>query len=711
MPDAPSQPTWHRISTTLGPRLPFLLMLCAVLAPYFPWGSTGDGVCLFGSDFVQLHQRRIAFAQEHLFGPDHRLPAWYPMELCGTPFWSNIQSFPFLPTRLLMIALLDPAIVMAGSTILSALLASAFTYGFARRLGFSRLGSAVSGWTFATGTFFTARIFAGHLPLLEGYPALPLLLYLGERAIQFASDPPRFRSALLLIGLGGGGVMLAGHPQLAIYSLVTVAVYAWVRGGWRLGSILTVVLGSGVGCVSFVLYPMALLTLRSTRILALDPPTNDIPLPYSRFLALFFPGRDGYPALVSAPGEKIFDGFPNLAYFWDTTCYVGWLPWLGLLIVIIAAVARKSPPRPRGFWFVTLWGLVALVTAFPIVQSIAAHLPGTFLRSPARQLYLTTFALALAAAPAVDLLQRMFAKHRRGLSLGSLSIVLGLHAGDLGGQARRFIRWQRPQEVIDPRLAEGIARNLGSQRVAMDFTLPSVWNRQFEDVGFFDSIMLARPYRTLLLLNGTSPSYNRQYLFGSDLRARSLSALGARYVITTKPRPDLSDVAPTLPIHVYEVPAPAPRAAFYPDSAVEWQPVPAIEQRLGMLDRDPWQTLLLPGPTAASPSSTPAAPTAIAYRRVSPDDIVLQLDAPTSGWVRVLESSDPGWSVTIDDQPAGISPAANAFLAVPCPRGRHHIVFHYHTPGAQPGRLLSLLSLATLVSIATFVPRLTASRS
>ena len=60
------------------------------------------------TDFGRLHQRRMAFAREALLGLSHTLPAWYPRELLGTPFWSNVQNFPFLPTRLLVLFAFDP---------------------------------------------------------------------------------------------------------------------------------------------------------------------------------------------------------------------------------------------------------------------------------------------------------------------------------------------------------------------------------------------------------------------------------------------------------------------------------------------------------------------------------------------------------------------------------------------------------------------------
>ncbi len=47
---------------------------------------------LKGVDYFELHIKRIAFAQDALFGPGHFLPAWYPRELLGEPFSANFRA-------------------------------------------------------------------------------------------------------------------------------------------------------------------------------------------------------------------------------------------------------------------------------------------------------------------------------------------------------------------------------------------------------------------------------------------------------------------------------------------------------------------------------------------------------------------------------------------------------------------------------------------
>src|SRR5688500_15834192 len=69
-----------------------VLMCVAVVAAYFPLRTSPGDNTQSGGDFQFIHARRMEFAREQLL--QHGvLPGWYPRELMGTPFWSNVQSF------------------------------------------------------------------------------------------------------------------------------------------------------------------------------------------------------------------------------------------------------------------------------------------------------------------------------------------------------------------------------------------------------------------------------------------------------------------------------------------------------------------------------------------------------------------------------------------------------------------------------------------
>src|SRR5262245_7713549 len=105
------------------------LMTLSVIAVYFPV-IPGPGEMILAGDYHQLHERRMNFAREAMFGVAHEVPAWYPRELLGTPFRANIQNFPFIPTRLAIVLALDPSAPFTYpiAAILSATVAALFTF-------------------------------------------------------------------------------------------------------------------------------------------------------------------------------------------------------------------------------------------------------------------------------------------------------------------------------------------------------------------------------------------------------------------------------------------------------------------------------------------------------------------------------------------------------------------------------------------------------
>src|SRR5262249_60933280 len=171
---------------------------------------------------------------------------------------------------------------------------------------------------------------------------------------------------------------------------------------------------------------------RRKGVLGLGPRGNDLAFPYGRVATLLFPDLHG-----RMPPD--FHGYPNAAYFWDTVCYVGWLP----IIACAALLARWVifGRRPRGVWmFITLAGVLALASALPGWHSLTQQIPGTILRSPSRQIYITTFALAIAAGVGVDLaIAWARARHIRWTYF-ALALVLAAHAWDLGWHHdRKFV--------------------------------------------------------------------------------------------------------------------------------------------------------------------------------------------------------------------------------------------------------------------------------
>lgn len=705
---SPPPPSSHLIEASAAPPPPswradviaVVLMLLATAFVYVPSGITEPGQMLSGSDYARLHMRRIEFAQSALFGPGHALPAWYPRELMGTPFWSNVQNFPFIPTRWPLL-FVDPAAGYLVGVMIAATLAALFTWLYCRAIGLGPLPAAAAGWTFACSGFFASRVLPGHLPLLEAFPALPLLLWLVERYVR-AENPRRRAITLGALALAVACTALAGHPQLPAYALSTAGFYALWRGGnWRGRFRLVAAMALGAGLAAFALVPMAMLVARSTRILALAPAYNDVPYPVWRLPSLIYPWANGSPrTFEQAPGHA----FPaSDAYFWDTIAYAGIFPVLAVLVLAIRQAVRRSRPSPA-LLFVAGVAVMALVLALPPVRRVTSLIPGTFLRSPARQLYITTFGLAVATGVASALLMAWLARFRRGTLLSAgMAVILTVHAIDVGWHARIFIL------SIDVPKAEPEERTLvagvGDARVAYDYHLYSSMNRKADDVGFFDSVMLARPYRAMLSLARRPPDTNAQEFAGAALPKPALAFLGVRHVVTDLARRDLPTSIVLPRYTVYEVPGPMPRATYHPHAAAEFLDPEEVHARLRQLERLPTTIMLPPDATSVHPATTGSAAATPTYRRPSHDTIEVTIDAPAAGWIKVLETADPGWSATLDGHATPVVIADDLFLAIPVPAGRHAISLRYRTPGASAGLAISMASLFLLLGFCYYTAR------
>jgi len=653
---------------------------------------------LAGVDYDELHIRRIRFAREALFGARHTLPAWYPREVLGSPFAANLQSFPWIPTRLLLLPL-DPAIAYAAAIAIAAALSALFTYLYCRRAGLTRMGAVAAGGTFACAGYFASRVLAGHLPLLEAYPALPLLLWLVDRALA-PERSSRRRFDLGALALCCACVVVAGHPQLPAYSLASALLYAVWRGGRKVAMRVLAAMMLGAGLALAVWWPMLLLIGRSTRVLRLAAPDNDIAMPYSRLLALIIPGIHGWAQPVDLADYHPFTGYANAAYFWDTASYIGILPLVAIATLLIACIVRRRIPDSR-WMFLSCLGVAAFLGSLPFASPLLHLLPGTLLRSPARLLYLSTFCAAVALGAAIDALRRT------RWPLFAVSVILCLHFADLWGFAHRFIQ-ATPREEDPPAFQAIVDREVDDGRIAGERAYYSTvpYDDRRDDAGGFDSIFLARFYGGVLALAGDKPGLNRQSIDASELPVKALEATGVRFVITTKTRTDLEWAASDEDTNLYRVPHPEPRADFFDGTRAEFVEDRQIPESFAA---DPRHRLLLSpgarkyatsvGGEVAGKAAGNTAYTPVIYLRPSSDEILLRSSSDNSGFVHVLEAYDPGWTATMDTAPAPVLPANGFTIAVPVPAGSHTVRLRYKAPGRATGTALSLLSLALLAAL------------
>lgn len=87
-------------------------------------------------------------------------------------------------------------------------------------------------------------------------------------------------------------------------------------------------------------------------------------------------------------------------------------------------------------------------------------------------------------------------------------------------------------------------------------------------------------------------------------------------------------------------------------------------------------------------------------RESRPKRIVIETDSPAAGRLILTELMYPGWTVTIDGQPADPIKIEQMFRGVEVPAGRHEVVWSYHPRSLYWGLLVSAITFLLLAAIA-----------
>jgi O-antigen/teichoic acid export membrane protein len=346
------------------------------------------------------------------------VPLWNPHLFAGVPFLAAGQSSALYPLSALFYIL--PLTRAYGLfTVLQLWMAGIFMYAFGRVLRIGRFPAIVAGITYQLGAFFLVSVV--FTMIIAAAAWLPLLLAIIEVMVRKQEEKgsgPFVPILYVVTGALALGIhVLAGHPEILVYTLLVTACYALTRlallwrrvGTWkpalRLAIWLGFMTGLGLGLGSAQLIPLLELVTRNFRegsvayadVLGWSYPTRQI---LTFLMPDFFgnPAHHGYWDLVSRQWvgvDRIFWGIKNYV---EAGSYVGILP-LVLAIVAVLGAKRPSPDR-RHVWIFAALAVVSLLFAFgtPLYAILYYGLPGIKqLHSPFRWIFPYTLSVAVLA--------------------------------------------------------------------------------------------------------------------------------------------------------------------------------------------------------------------------------------------------------------------------------------------------------------------------
>ncbi len=474
------------------------------LYQYEPWASARETVGVptvpqnaLLSDLVLQNYQWKAFIRKNL--QEGELPLWQANHFAGTTFFANGQHSLLYPFSALFYIL--PLHNAYGWFLVSQLwLAGLWMYVFLRGIGLRRIPALTGGLTLELSSFFVVGLV--HPMIQAGAVWLPLLLLMLEYTLQrrpfLVSQRPATLPWIVIGGIALGMVHLAGHLEIAYYTLLVMAFYAVLRlavlwwqdrSQWQtriqqgLLLALMVGLGFGIGAVQFITgYEAAQNSFRNERENSSYTTVVGYAFPARHVAKFVMPNVYGNPAHQTY--IDVFSGdtvtireewlaldatqkYPptttdfGLKNYVEGGAYFGILPLLLALIGIYSAVVdwrkRKHLHEPP---YRALFLLLAVITAsfmfgLPTYAILYYALPGVDqLHTPFRWIWPFTLCMAVFVAHGSDaLITRRYPRLLRQfgvlMALGGILVLAAL------GISRLFFEPLRP--VIE-RFYNGLAK-------------------------------------------------------------------------------------------------------------------------------------------------------------------------------------------------------------------------------------------------------------
>jgi hypothetical protein len=681
---------------------------------------------------IPVFRRMAGNDLTRLFAPHHlaiarvlhatgRVPSWDPRGFGGRPLVGNPQAGLWYPPVWLVWITREPALF--GWITLAHLIGGLIgMVALARGIGLRIGAAAFAGVVFALNPYVIAQVQEGHLPQVWAACWVPAIVC---AARAWAGGD--LRGALAFVPMMAL-CALTGHPQVPY--LLVLGLSLWFvadRVISRMAGDRDMDLRRMLNGGMYVIVPVALTAVSWLPQAMAEPWTlarargqsaevDRYAVGLANLGQLLDPLWLGGPADYRGPGT-----------YWETQIGPG-----GTVLVLILAACFLGARRRRSLlagllliWVVGVW--LAAGRGLGLTSVLSALLPGMGrFRVPGRLLFLVAPAIGLLAAIGFESIGRHGRTGRRvAVLLGGLAMLHLAFEGWLilrvappsavlqPDPAMDLLRAHAPEIPFRVRARDALFPDLQAALLGVEKTNVEDWFQlqhaadlyetlypQFDPprpVEWFNPVnswVLAQVRQGVLdrmnvarLICGEIPrGFSGPVLGRAPARGFGRESRSPVCQVEVKVGEDeLSESQETL---ILDNPTALPRAYVVPRSAVA---APDQDPAMQMAWIDPRAAVLMDrdplGP--ATESRQPFTPAT--YPSLDPDHIEIEVDIQAPGLLVVADTWMPGWSATVDGQPARVERGNHAQRVVALPfAGHHRIAMRYVAPGLHAGAALSL---------------------
>lgn len=649
------------------------------------------------------------------------LPLWNPYQGGGFPVFSeSLSGALFIPNTILF-TFLDFVTAYNLSLILSFIMLGWGTYLLFRVFRLSWIASLFGGVTLVFSGLPFAQI--SHIMILQSVSMLPWIMI---TTIYVIKTPSILTISILSLAISQQ--LFAGFPQISFITLLLCfgfVVWQLVTKRIRFMHVLYWIISVALsGLLSAIqLLPSLEFLNYTTNPHGFSPQdAMYFSFPFKHIASLFYPFIFGSPSTGTYPPFYLFDG----SLFWENTTFIGWLPFLGIILLFIKRtfLTKQKRQLTRFFTVVLAVSFLLMTGSHSPLYVIYAIWPFSLFRVPSRFLWTYIFSLVGLACLGLDQLVK---QHK---SLRILPIILGI----LGviHVFQTTAPWYHYNPYVDARvwLTEPSIISILKQhslQTIVSIGAETTHNKSFLTKGWVSMTPYWELRNTLTPTSNVFWHINAFKVYAGRFLTRQ-SLTESLFDASIDIAPDIATTSATTKrlmalfgidalistvptLHTDLLPIASSSASSFSMTLYQLQPVhsgPYIatstavittikEASSVLLDKtfDPHTMALVEKPLSLKPLSVQPHISSITSQPTL--SIYTVNDNPTASLLVTRETYYPGWTADIDGKQTEILPVNIRHKGVIIPEGSHTITFTYTPASVRTGAYISIVTVIVLL--------------